>query len=312
MNNDGVSYLDMGDQYWKGNWQAALNPYWSPLYGLLTGLMFRVAKPSMRWEYPEVHLLNFTIFLATLFCFEFFWRELLRSRSDNAWEGVSRMYAWILGYQLFACVIFGADALALATPDLLVAALVLVVSGMMLRFRAGRMNTAVAGLFGVVLGVGYLAKAAMLPFAIVAITTMLAIAWRNHRSKSLVAASLLCFFAVLSPFVAALSKNQQRFTFGDSAKINQGWFVNGVNPNYRHWQGNGTGNPGALHPTRKVLSWPEIYEFATPVEGTYPVWYNPAYWYLNYAQFHCAVAAWPVERQLDETSFRLFLSLSWV
>jgi hypothetical protein len=33
---------------------------------------------------------------------------------------------------------------------------------------------------------------------------------------------------------------------------------------------------------------------------------------LNYAQLHCAVAAWPVERQLDEASFRFFLSLSWV
>jgi hypothetical protein len=35
-------------------------------------------------------------------------------------------------------------------------------------------------------------------------------------------------------------------------------------------------------------------------------------YHLNYAQLHCAVAAWPVERQLDEASFRFFLSLSWV
>lgn len=33
---------------------------------------------------------------------------------------------------------------------------------------------------------------------------------------------------------------------------------------------------------------------------------------LNYAQPHCAIAAWPVELHLDETSFRFFLSLSWV
>ena len=281
MNPDGVSYLDMGDQYCKGNWQAALNSYWSPLYSWLTGLMFLVTKPSMRWEYPEVHFLNFVIFVATLFCFEFFWRELLTSRSDKAWEGVSRLYAWILGYLLFACVLFGASVLALVTPDLLVAALVLVVSGMMLRFTAGRVNTASAGLLGVLLGVGYLAKAAMFPFAFIAMMTMLAVAWKLHRRKSLVAATLLGFLLVSMPFVIVLSRNQHRFTFGDSAKITQGWFVNGVNPNFRHWQGNGTGNAGALHPTRKVLSWPEIYEFATPVEGTYPVWYNPAYWYAG-------------------------------
>ena len=279
MNNDGVSYLDMGDLYWKGNWQAALNPYWSPLYGWLTGLMFRLVKPSMHWEYAEVHLLNFLIILATLFCFEFFWRELLRARNDQAWEGASGIYAWILGYELFACVVFGADALGLATPDLLVAALVLVVSGLMLRFTAGQLDRASALLLGGLLGVGYLAKAAMLPFAALVIMTMTAVALRNRRKNSLIALTLLGLLAVSAPFVAALSLSQQRFTFGDSARLNQGWFVNGVNPNFRHWQGNGAGNSGALHPTRKVLSWPAVYEFATPVEGTYPVWYNPVYWY---------------------------------
>jgi hypothetical protein len=69
MNPDGVSYLDMGDLYWKGNWHAALNVLWSPLYSWLTGLMFLLTKPTMRWEYPEVHLLTFAILVATLVCF---------------------------------------------------------------------------------------------------------------------------------------------------------------------------------------------------------------------------------------------------
>src|ERR1017187_798382 len=124
MNPDGVSYLDMGGQYWKGNWRAAFNSYWSPLYSWLTGLMFRVTKPTMRWEYPEVHLLNFTILVATLFCFEFFWRELLAYKGHNVWEGASRPYAWALGYLLFAYVHLVVHPLALVTPDLLVAALV--------------------------------------------------------------------------------------------------------------------------------------------------------------------------------------------
>lgn len=281
MNPDGVSYLDMGDRYWKGNWQAALNPYWSPLYGWITGLMFGMTKPSMAWEYPEVHLLNLAVFAVALFCFEFFWQELLRSRGDDAWESRSLIYAWILGYLSFACILFGADVLALVTPDLIVAALVLAESGMMLRFAAGRMGAASAGLLGVLLGLGYLAKAAMFPFAVIAMVTMLAVAWKHRRRKTLVAATALCFLLVSMPFVIMLSRNQHRFTLGDSAKITQGWFVNGANPNFRHWQGNGPGHVGAQHPTRRVLTWPEVYEFATPVEGTYPVWYNPAYWYAG-------------------------------
>jgi hypothetical protein len=281
MNPDGVSYLDMGDQYWKGNWHAALNSYWSPLYSWLTGLMFRVTKPTMRWEYPEVHLLNFAIFVATLFCFEFFWRELLAWKGDNAWMGASRPYAWALGYMLFACIIFGAGESALVTPDLLVAALVLRASGMLLRFLDGRMGAMQAALMGVALGIGYLAKAAMLPFAVVVIATMLVVAFRQHGRKRMIGVTLLSFLVVSVPFIAAISWNEHRLTFGDSAKVNQGWLVNGVHPEFRHWQGDGPEHADAVHPTRKIFGWPEVFEFATPVAGTYPVWYDPSYWYAG-------------------------------
>ncbi len=32
MNADGISYLDIGDAYWRGDWHNAINAYWSPLY----------------------------------------------------------------------------------------------------------------------------------------------------------------------------------------------------------------------------------------------------------------------------------------
>lgn len=278
MNPDGVSYLDMGDQYWKGNWHAALNCYWSPLFSWLTGLMFGVTKPTARWEYPEVHLLGFAIFIATLFCFEFFWRELLARKGDDAWMGASRPYAWALGYMLFVCVCFGGGVSELVTPDMLATALVFVTSGMMLRFAAGRMGTVAAGLFGVLLGIGYLTKTAMLPFGIVVLATMLAVAWKRRSGKWLVGVALLSFMLISIPFIAALSWNYRRFTFGDSGKMDVAWLVNGATPAFRHWQGGGTIHATALHPTRKLSGWPEVYEFATPVAGTYPVWYDPSYW----------------------------------
>ena len=276
---DGVSYLDMGDLYWKGDWHAALNGLWSPLYGWLTGLMFLLTKPTMRWEYPEVHLLNFAIFIAALFCFEFFWRELLASKGGKAWAGGAQIYAWVLGYLLFAYVHLVIHWLALVTPDLLVAALLYVTSGMMLRFRSGRMGATSAILLGVALGVGYLAKAAMLPFALVFMMTMLVVAWKQHQAKSLVVFTLLGFLIASLPFIAALSWNMHRFTWGDSAKLNYAWEVNHYpDPPVRFWQGDRPGHEDALHPTRKVFGWPEVYEFATPIEGTYPVWYDPCYW----------------------------------
>ncbi|MGD0830948.1 MAG: hypothetical protein ABR907_08405 [Terracidiphilus sp.] len=84
MGPDGVSYMDLGDYYWKGDWHNALSTYWSPLYSWMTTLIFHATHPSMRWEFPEVHLLNLAILMAALFCFEFLWRELLNSGSDLA------------------------------------------------------------------------------------------------------------------------------------------------------------------------------------------------------------------------------------
>jgi hypothetical protein len=203
---------------------------------------------------------------------------LLSSQVNKAWAGPLLPCAWVLGYLLFAYVQLGVHRLLLVTPDLLVAALVYLASGMMLRFARGRMSAASAVLLGVILGAGYLAKAAMLPFAAALMMTMMAVAWKQHRSKFLVAAALLGFLLTSLPFIAALSWNMHRLTWGDSAKLNQGWCVNHVLPPYRNWQGDLPGHEDALHPTRKIFAWPEVYEFAAPVAGTYPVWYDPGYW----------------------------------
>jgi hypothetical protein len=39
----------------------------------------------------------------------------------------------------------------------------------------------------------------------------------------------------------------------------------------------GTGKPA--HPTRKISSDPDLFEFASPIQGSYPPWYDPSYWY---------------------------------
>jgi hypothetical protein len=281
INPDGVSYLDMGDRYWRGNWHDALSSYWSPLYGWIAGLMLRFTKPALRWEYPEVHLMNFAIFLAAVYCFEFFWRELQASRSEEVWSEKSEAYLWIFGYLLFACLIFKIGILSAVGPDLIVFALICLVSGMILRFAARRMSIFSAAWLGAALGIGYLAKAAMLPFGMVVLATIFAVAWRQRANLRLAAVASIFFLIVSTPFIALLSWNCHRFTFGDAGSLNTAWFVNGATPVYRHWQGDGLTSAHPRHTTRKLLNWPEVYEFATPVSGTYPVWYDPTYWWAG-------------------------------
>src|SRR5437763_13830751 len=69
MNPDGISYLDIGDAYWRGDWHMAINAYWSPLYSWLLGFCVEVLKPSAYCEYPIAHWVSFLIYVAAIGCF---------------------------------------------------------------------------------------------------------------------------------------------------------------------------------------------------------------------------------------------------
>ena len=77
--------------------------------------------------------------------------------------------------------------------------------------------------------------------------------------------------------VIALSKDKHRATFGDAGRLNYARYVGGAP--ILHWQGEPPGTGSPAHPTRKVLANPPIYEFAQPIAGSYPPWYDPSYWY---------------------------------
>ena len=89
LNPMGVSYLDMGDAYFRGDWGTAINGFWSPLYSLPLGLAMRLIKPSPEWEFPVVHLVNYLIYLCALFAFDFFLRELVRVYKERKLSSLS-------------------------------------------------------------------------------------------------------------------------------------------------------------------------------------------------------------------------------
>ena len=64
MNVDGMSYLDVGYSFFRRDWANAVNAWWSPLYPWTVGLVLGLAKPSPRWEFPLVHLVDFVGFLS--------------------------------------------------------------------------------------------------------------------------------------------------------------------------------------------------------------------------------------------------------
>jgi hypothetical protein len=284
MDADGISYLDIGDAYFRGDWKMAINAYWSPLYSWLLGLAIHLLKPSPYNEFPVVHLVNFIIYLLTLGCFHFFLMQLIRyhqfryDKTSGNCDVSFPEWAWIaLGYSLFLHSSLNMMSLSDVTPDMCVAAFVYLASGMLLRIRRGKINYLAFAFLGVVLGFAYLAKAVMFPLAFVFLMLSVFSIGNLRKALSRTIIALIIFLSVTSPFIIAISYAKGRFTFGESGKYNYWVHVNFKKPT--HWTGAPPGSGTPSHPPRLIFNVPKIYEFGTPIGGTYPLWYDPSYWY---------------------------------
>jgi hypothetical protein len=278
---DDISYLDMGDYFFAGDWKAILNGLWSPLFPFVQGLTRWLFKPTIEWEITLVQLTNFFIFVSTILAFRFFWGEVFRLyRSLSQKEPLAPLATfsenefWAFGYAIF--LLMHLDSVTSTTPDMLLSTTVYISAGLIVRIRLCGPTLRRFSLLGLILGVGFLAKAVMLPLAG---AFLAAAVFPNLRHRFLVfyaLAASVAFTGVVSPYVFQLSREKGHFTTGEAAMLNYAWHVNGAP--FAHWQGEiaNLGKPD--HPTRKIFSSPSIYEFGTPVRGTYPPWYDPSYW----------------------------------
>ena len=295
---DSISYIEIGWASARGGLHQLVNAYWSPLYPFLLSLVFRCFHPTVHWDFTAAHLLNLVVYIAGFASFESFLREL-NSQQETAGEPVGKYLpvsahtVWIWGCLFFlwaGCFWLGP---VWATPDLCVAVLVYLATALLFRIRAGRGNWVVFAGFGALLGLGYLAKAAMFPLAFVFLLSAFCLSRLSGASfrvagfRTLLAAGVLSIFAV--PLILALSAAKGRTTFGDSGRINYMEFVNRATRSV-HWQGGPPGTGTAVHPTRKIFSDPDVFEFSSPVQGSYPPWYDPSYWYDG-ARPHFSVKA---------------------
>ena len=282
MNEDGISYLDLGDAYLAGHWHP-INSVWSPLYPLILGTVIRLVRPSLQWEFTVVHLVNFGIYVVALICFEFFWRETRRAletavKADPGKIILPEWAWWITGYGLFVWSSIVLIRLRTVTPDMVLAAIVYLAAGLLVRIGSARSRSATHASFGGLLGLGYLTKAVMLPIGFVFLGAAAVLEWKRERNVRQWLFGVLIFAVITGPLVLALSLDKRRLTFGEVGRLTYLRYVNGMP--YPHWPAaapSGLGLP--LHPARRIHDDPPVYEFRGPVRGTYPLSYDPSYWY---------------------------------
>ena len=189
MNADGISYLDIGDAYFRADWVNAINPVWSPLYSWILGFANFVIRPSIQWEFPVVHLVNFIIYLIALSSFEFMWKRVRKSEASNESYAIPDPWWWTLGYLLFIWISLSLIEIWAVTPDMLMAVFVFLAAGLIAQIRLERKLAGGFLSLGLVLGFGYLSKSFMFATSIV----FLAIAWivqKRPGRKILLAASV--------------------------------------------------------------------------------------------------------------------------
>jgi len=265
MGPDGVSYLDIGDAFWRGQLHNLANPYWSPLYPLILGFFMKVVRPTIGWEFPLVRLVNCFIFLMTAVCFEFFLQVGLEELRP---EGTRLAKSWYqaLGYSIFLSTSLVLITATIVSPDMLVAAFMYLIAGLALRLYRDPENQRLAFGLGIALGLGYYAKTILFPVGIVFLAVLVVV--RKFRAKHLLTAGIT-FLLLALPLVAAISRHKHRLTIGESGRWNYLVLFNHVNPFFP---------AGGIHEVKKIPNPLAIYDFTATIPGTYPVWYDPSYW----------------------------------
>jgi hypothetical protein len=277
---DGVSYLDIADDYAHGAWSSAINGYWSPLYSWLLAIVIYPLKFLRSWESTLLHLVNFSGYLGAYASFEFFLTQLMRSEQENSHSDYSLAgseSAWhTLGLGLFLYSSLYMANHAGSSPDIFVVFFVYLAAGLLMRMQSGQAQAGTYGAFGAALGFGYLAKTAMFPLSLVFLAVAGFTCLRQPKWRRAFLLAPVCFTLVAWPWIMVLSHAKGRFTFGDVGRLAYAERA-GARVVPLQWGGLAEAGQNLIHPPRLLWADPPVIEFATPVPGTFPLWHD-SYW----------------------------------
>ena len=280
MNPDGMSYLDMASETLHGGPQNLVNGYWSPAYPALISLAFLIFRPSPILEFPVIHFVNFAVFSFVLLSFTFFLKSWLAVHRDDP-SSKEKPHIISLCFCVFLYFTIEFITLSVVTPDLCVAGIVFLTAGICCRISLQGSDWRHFVALGGTLGLGYYVKAALLPLGLmlIAVLFMWPLSCRFSRFKILL--SGLVLLIVTAPLVALVTSRVGHLSIGETGRLNYAWYANGLHADVG-WTGGVNDFHGTpKHPPRTLLGKPIILEFANPVNGTYPLWYDPSYWYAG-------------------------------
>jgi hypothetical protein len=276
---DGLFYIDLASAAVKHGAGSLINANWCPAYPGFLAIWLWLLRPSPATEAPVVHFAGWLTFCGAAAAFALFlgaWMKLdLWNREKH---GLSPAIESFFCYSAFLWI-FRTPEFSTTFPDAMLSAFLFLAAWCCVKATAGGSRRFYV-LLGLMLAACYYTKPAGFIIALILLAILLA--WPPapaSRRKVILAA--LVFGAASLPLVIAISKRAGEFTDSESGKLNYLWEVNGFYP-LLGWTGQNSAEHGTpLHPPRVLFDNPRVLEFATPVGGTYPLWYDPAYWYAG-------------------------------
>ncbi len=289
MDGDGTAFLDIAQDLTSGRRALAINGYWNPGYPAVLALVERVVRPSLWRELVMVRYANVLIYAFAMAACVAFTKALARARRVGAEAGSApavpddALSLLALGLLVFS---MGRE-LPLAAPrsdTLLFACLMLAASLLLRLFYDGAFWTYAA--LGAALGAAYLTKSfAFLPSAFLMLALLVfSLRQGAKRARALggVAWVVLVFAAIAGPYIHAISRRYGHFTTGESARLNYAFFIDNT-ARWHEWNHQALGHAGGVfvHPEAVLANAPPVYSFAAHPLGTFPLWFDPAWWTLG-------------------------------
>jgi len=279
---DGISYMELGRQYARGDLSALANGYWSPFYPVLLGIAFRMAHlPAVDLsgsvitaELRAVLGVNVAIAVLATILYARLLLQLDGNDDDDTSNGL-RVARFAAAGSLWVWWVVRFSLVTTTTPDLLLAAC-LVATTTELAIALARPSKWGALRLGIALAIGFWTKAVFFLVIPVSAGAYLLLVGRTTARRH--APFLILTAAVLSaPLVLVQSVSQGRFSFGETGRLNYGWYVNGdprgtLVAESRAESRERRGRPGIV----RLDAAPGVLLYAGESNVSFPYWYDPS------------------------------------
>jgi hypothetical protein len=214
-----------------------------------------------------------------LVSFEVLLSQLL-SAAQASTESLQPLAEWAylaLGYSLFIWASISAISLKALRPDMLMSAFIYFAAAWLvyMKGRPARWNSYL--LLGVLLGLGYLAKAPLLPLGILILILAVLIVKSCQAAVKMALTSLALLLLIGSAYFVPLSLSRGRLTLGESGTFNYLLYVDGIGPGW-YMQDVGVARGAFLHVPQRLSSRPPAYAFPRASRVTHPLRFDPSEW----------------------------------